>query len=216
MAALSIPSLLDRCKSAIIKYIADEALRGNLPFPRFVYPGALASHIFISHRAREDELLYILRKLLELRLWPGTLWAAMSDAPSTHCVQQPGESSCSRGLTHIHFSLLTAIDSSLPPSELIADAVKRSSVAHLFRFYHDLCNIASIPRKTPSAWIMAEAPSPSSSSPSPGGEHDDADASRGKIGTSVSNGKALELDARSLARECLKTIGQELGMGLSL
>jgi len=89
VAALSIPSLLDRCKTTIIKYIADEALRGNLPFPR----------------AREDELLYLLRKLLGLRLWPGTLWAAMSDAPSTHCVQQP------------------AISSSLPPSELIADAV---------------------------------------------------------------------------------------------
>ena len=112
--------------------------------------------------------------------------------------------------------LHTAIDSSLPPSELIADAVKRSSVAHLFQFYHGLCDIASIPRKTPSAWVMADAPSPlSPSSPIPNREYAGADTSQGKIGTSVSNGKALELDARSLARECLRTVGQELGMGLS-
>jgi hypothetical protein len=42
-------------------------------------------------RAREEELLYVLRKLLELRLWPGTFWAALSDRPSEYCLQQPGE-----------------------------------------------------------------------------------------------------------------------------
>lgn len=34
VAALCLPSLLDRCKTAMVGYIADEALRGNLPFPR--------------------------------------------------------------------------------------------------------------------------------------------------------------------------------------
>jgi len=38
-------------------YVADEKIRGNLPFPR----------------VREEELLYILHKLRELRLWPGSL-----------------------------------------------------------------------------------------------------------------------------------------------
>jgi hypothetical protein len=59
----------------MVGYIADEALRGNLPFPR----------------AREDELLYVLRKLLELRLWPGSLWAALSEEPSSFAVEQPGK-----------------------------------------------------------------------------------------------------------------------------
>lgn len=34
VAALCLPSLLDRCKTAMVGYIADEALRGSLPFPR--------------------------------------------------------------------------------------------------------------------------------------------------------------------------------------
>lgn len=59
----------------MVGYVADEALRGNLPFPR----------------AREDELLYVLRKLLELRLWPGSLWAALSEQPTTFAVEQPGK-----------------------------------------------------------------------------------------------------------------------------
>jgi len=108
-----------------------------------------------------------------------------------------------------------AINSLLPPSELISDAVKRSSVAHLFQFYHILCDIASIPRKTPSGWVMANALSPlSPSSPRSAESHVDADTSRGQIGTSIPNGQALELDARSLARECLKIIGGEMGVGI--
>ena len=61
---------------------------------------------------------------------------------------------------------------------------------------------------------MAESPSPLSPSSLSSGDHVDADRSRGKAGTSVPNGKALELDARSLARQCLRLMGQEMGMGL--
>lgn len=57
-------------------------------------------------RAREDELLYVLRKLLELRLWPGTLWAALSESPSTHCLQQPGAFPVLMTLTQLRFSHL--------------------------------------------------------------------------------------------------------------
>jgi len=121
------------------------------------------------------------------------------------------QSSCSSEYLCDH----SAIDSSLPPSDLIADAIKRSSVAHLFHFYHVLCDIASIPRKTPSAWVMAEAPSPPlASSPSATGDHVNTYTLRGNIGTSTSSGQALELDARSLARMCLKIVGGEMGMGV--
>lgn len=37
LAALSIPSILNRCRTTIVGYVADEALRGNLPFPRLVF-----------------------------------------------------------------------------------------------------------------------------------------------------------------------------------
>ncbi|KAJ7187153.1 hypothetical protein C8R46DRAFT_1172029 [Mycena filopes] len=157
LAALSLPSLLNRCRTVMVGYVADEALRGNLPFPR----------------AREDELLYVLRKLLELRLWPGSLWAALSEETTTFAVEQP------------------PIDASLSPSLLIADAVKRSSVAHLFHFYPVLCEIASIPRKTPSSWVLART---------------------GGRTSSPDSGEVTELDARVLARECLKEVGREMGV----
>jgi len=34
VAALCLPTLLDRCKITMVSYVADEALRGHLPFPR--------------------------------------------------------------------------------------------------------------------------------------------------------------------------------------
>ncbi|EIN06524.1 hypothetical protein PUNSTDRAFT_90162 [Punctularia strigosozonata HHB-11173 SS5] len=149
VAALSVLPLLTRCRTTLISYIADEALRGNLPFPR----------------VREEELLYVLRKLLELRLWTGTLWAALSDTPSTSCLEQP------------------SIDAFLAPSALVADAVKRSARAHLFHLYPVLCEIATVPRKPPSAWVDTNG-----------------------------TGQARELDARSLARDCLKALGVEMGI----
>ncbi|TBU23332.1 hypothetical protein BD311DRAFT_674190 [Dichomitus squalens] len=167
VAALSLPSLLERCRMTLVEYVADESLRGNLPFPRI----------------REEELLYVLRKLLALQLWPGTLWAALSDAPSQYCIKQPG------------------VDSSVPPSTLIADAIKRSTKAHLFHFYPILCEIVAIPRKTPTAWItmvtrsMSDAAQPKSMDEHP------------------TTSTAVEVDARTLVKDCLKEIGRELGVG---
>ncbi|KAF9236570.1 hypothetical protein BU15DRAFT_76892 [Melanogaster broomeanus] len=63
----------------MVGYIADEALRGS----------RLSKMTTAVYKVREDELLYVLRKLLDLRLWPGTLWAALSDSPSRYCSSQP-------------------------------------------------------------------------------------------------------------------------------
>ncbi|KAG6844369.1 hypothetical protein H0H87_007445 [Tephrocybe sp. NHM501043] len=169
--SLSIPSLLNRCQATLVGFVADEALRGHLPFPR----------------AREQELLYVLRKLLDLKLWPGSLWAGLSDNPSLHAVEQP------------------KIDVLLSPSHLIADAVKRSTAAHLFHFYPVLCEIASIPRKTPSAWMVTST-TPSSLSILPTG-HTSSGSNYGQSGAN-----AVELDARILARTCLKEVGKEMGV----
>ncbi|KAH7907589.1 hypothetical protein BJ138DRAFT_1137471 [Hygrophoropsis aurantiaca] len=167
VAALCLQSLLDRCKTVMVGYVADEALRGSLPFPR----------------VREEELLYVLRKLLELRLWTGTLWAALSDSPSKYSSSQP------------------AVDPLLPPSALIADVVRRSPVAHLFYFYPVLCEIGSIPRRSPSAWVLSSSSS----------SHDQQ-SPRLRIGAAdADDGKAVEIDARALTRECLRVLGQEMG-----
>ncbi|KAI0690366.1 hypothetical protein BC835DRAFT_1365030 [Cytidiella melzeri] len=179
VAALSLPALLKRCKSTLVTFIADEALRGSLPFPR----------------AREEELLYVLKGLLHLRLWPGSLWAALSATPSECSSEQP------------------PIDSSLTPSELIADAVKRSTKAHLFHFYSIFCEIVAIPRKTPTAWVMSRT----SSFDNP---HASAEGKQAKgtehVGSTVTthapSGSVVKLDARQLVKECLKELAQEMGI----
>lgn len=167
VASMCLPLLLSRCRSALVEYIADEELRGSLPFQRF----------------REEELLYVLRKLLHLRLWPGTLWAALSSSPSQYAVEQP------------------LIETSLSPKGLITDAVRRSSKAHLFYFYHIFCEIASLPRKTPSAWLSSHS------------EHHACEGESRIVQEEQEKSKDfVELDARTLARECLKAIGEEMGL----
>ncbi|KAF9074107.1 hypothetical protein BDP27DRAFT_1399717 [Rhodocollybia butyracea] len=172
LAALSLPALMNRCRTTMIRYVADEALRGNLPFPR----------------AREDELLYVLRKLRELRLWPGSLWAALSSDPTKHCLEQP--------------PFEPTASESLSSSSLISDAVKRSSVGHLFHFYGLLCDIASVPRRTPEAWVHVRPVSLAS-------QH----SGESNLKVNGETKPQLEhLDARLLARECLKIVGTEMGV----
>ncbi|EMD41098.1 hypothetical protein CERSUDRAFT_111675 [Gelatoporia subvermispora B] len=179
VAVLSLAPLLERCRMTLIEFVADEALRGNLPFPR----------------VREEELLYVLQKLHTLRLWPGTLWAALSPSPSVFCLEQP------------------PVDPSLTPAQLIADTIKRSSIAHLFHFYPIFCEIVSILRKTPTAWVMTKARRTSA----------DFTANSEDVRKSISwtqvasgaaqEGRAVELDARLLVKECLKDVGREMGVG---
>ncbi|PPQ71802.1 hypothetical protein CVT26_007726 [Gymnopilus dilepis] len=183
LAALTLPSLLNRCRATLVSYVADESMRGNLPFPR----------------AREEELLYVLKKLLDLRLWPGSFWAALSEHPTKYCVTQP------------------SIGQDLPipdnPQDLVADSVKRSTVAHLFHFYSILCEISSIPRRSPSD-IRGSSELASLQ----------AKNARTLISSIEVNGKVpprkdghlengiTSLDARTVAKDCLKVIGKELGV----
>ncbi|KAJ4490805.1 hypothetical protein J3R30DRAFT_3752338 [Lentinula aciculospora] len=176
LAVLSLPSLLKRCQTTMVKYVADEALRGNLPLPR----------------SREDELLYVLRKLRELRLWPGSLWAALSDDPTKYSLEQPPVDSLTPD-----FENATSF-SSLSTKELISDAVKRSSIGHLFNFYTLLCEIASVPRRTPEAWVHVRPVLTLQLE------------ERGKV--DGHEDQLEHLDARMLAKECLKIVGNEMGV----
>ncbi len=120
-------------------------------------------------------------------------------------------------LTDVHAatSPSKAVDTSLSPSELIADSVKRSSRAHVFHFYSLLCEIASVPRKAPSVWISADrlAVSPSDG---PAGKEKETTAETGRSyhpnGNRPGPGHVVSFDARELARECLKEVGRELGV----
>jgi hypothetical protein len=192
--------------------------------------------LFISiFRAREEELIYVLRKLLALRLWPGSLWASLSDNPTEHCISQPGKTSFSLSLySPDHSVFLSAVSTRLDrpstPRELVSDSIKRSTVAHLFHFYPVLCEIASIPRRSPTAWVQA---SPSDSDKVNHGKNErDNGKAKGKLqkkenkekstrvvadaaviaGGDVIKEDVIELDARTLARDCLKELGREMGV----
>ncbi|TDL18222.1 hypothetical protein BD410DRAFT_900985 [Rickenella mellea] len=173
VAALSLPSLLQRCRTTLLSYVADEAVRGNYPFPR----------------AREEEVVYVLRKLLTLRLWTGSLWAALSESPSKHATEQP----------------LT--DLSLTQSSIISDATKRSDRAHLLHFYPVLCQIAALPRTTPTAWTTENKPH-LPDDPSLGM----VDARHSRVAFTAQNGVSVEYDIRDLGRSCLVEVGKALGI----
>lgn len=216
VAALCITSLLTRCRTTLVSYVADEALRGTLPFPRYV-PWVLwrESLLTVRHRMREEEVVYILRKLLDLSTWPGILWAALSDSPTTYSIDQP--SMFSPFLQTVFSKLPTGIDPTLPPAQLIRDAIKRSSKAHLFHFYPVFCEIVAIPRKTPSTWVMTNAPRSSSRDSSGVAKPEElrnsvswTDVNAG----AVDEGRAVEMDARAIVKECLKEMGREMGVGM--
>jgi hypothetical protein len=96
------------------------------------------------------------------------------------------------------------------PKELISNSIKLSTVAHLFHFYPVLCEIASIPRKSPTRWVARDSGDTSHSNK----PADDIACSSelGKEKTVIPPVK--ELDARMLARECLKEVGREMGVAL--
>ena len=102
------------------------------------------------------------------------------------------------------------IDPTLRGSELIADAVKRSVKAHLFHFHSILCEIVSIPRKTPTSWTSVASLRSHSID---GALASDTKGVVSKNASSSEETKAVELDARTLAKECLKEIGMEMGLG---
>jgi hypothetical protein len=82
--------------------------------------------------------------------------------------------------------------------------VKRSSVAHLFHFYTSLCEIVSFSGRTPTAWVSKSSTSLSA-----------ADRKRGLEGKGAQEEyghDVSEIDARRLARDCLKAVGKEMGV----
>lgn len=97
---------------------------------------------------------------------------------------------------------MIAIDASLAARALITDAVQRSSKAHLFHYYHILVEMASIPRKSPSAWLASPNNKATAHNGNSGIAANEFDGSK----------PVVELDARSLARECLRQIGKEMGL----
>lgn len=82
---------------------------------------------------------------------------------------------------------------------MLAEAGKRSWIAHLFHFYGPLCQIVAIPQRLPTAWVALDLLKPTATS------HEVEIVA-------VPNRKDTrdeELDARRLAAACLEEIGNE-------
>lgn len=116
----------------------------------------------------------------------------------------------------------TGIDQSLPPAQLIADAVKRSPRAHLFHFYPVFCELAASPRRAPVAFVAPVSVSGAGRAAQAMANGKDGEASGKGAEASGDDGektagsgekKAAELDARALVKECLKQVGREMGVG---
>lgn len=58
-AGFFLPFLVARCKMALIEFLEDLPLRGAMPF----------------ERVREDEVVYVLQRLLDLEVWEDGLKA---------------------------------------------------------------------------------------------------------------------------------------------
>ncbi|KAJ3567774.1 hypothetical protein NP233_g6147 [Leucocoprinus birnbaumii] len=148
LAALSLPSLLNRCRSTLVGYIADESLREY-----------------------------------------GKMSCSLSDDPTKYAVDQPA----------VDTSALTT------PPELLSDTVKRSLAALIFHFYNPLCEIASIPRRTPTSWVLTNG------SRKPDQHHHISDV-RVQKNHAEDGDDVVEQDAGAVARECLRVLGQEMGV----
>ncbi|MBW0484031.1 hypothetical protein O181_023746 [Austropuccinia psidii MF-1] len=68
LAAIWAPILMARCVAALKTYIADAAIRGAIPFPRL----------------RNEEIMYILQKLLTESLWDNCLAIPLSNGTCAH------------------------------------------------------------------------------------------------------------------------------------
>lgn len=86
----------------------------------------------------------------------------------------------------------------------------------MFHFYSLLCEIASVPRKAPSAWISADRLAVLSGVPAEKEKKEMDAAATDRTHDSRSSrpgpGNVVSFDARELARECLKGVGRELGV----
>ena len=204
VAALTLPSLLNRCRATLLAFVADEYLRGSMPFPRFGFRYVLLTYLTIRPIGLERRnyftfftsclnydygrghygplCLTIQRSIVQ----DSQVWKPLASALILS-TQRPSQ------------DLGTDMDIPQTIKELFADSAKRSSVAHLFHFYPLLCELASIPQ-SPSYHLMQN------------GSRDSMRSVSNEKSVNRGSSAVVERDARHLAMECLKRIGREMGL----
>jgi hypothetical protein len=187
--------------------------------------------IWLSKRAREEEILYVLRRMLSLRIWPGCLWAAYSPEPSKYSKGVPRGflHNLSHSCSHLTFAIAPSTDSTASPTSHLSDAIKRGPRAHLFQLYPLLCKVVSIKNEGPVAWISVSnsssplmgiplptpAPSPTrqaSDSLAQNQSRSPSHAGVESIESTQGQYQVIKLDAKELAAKCLEELGKEMGL----
>lgn len=198
IAALCLPFLLNRCAAVIRTYVADAPLRGKMPFPRCALSSASTidvADLSISS-VRQEELIFVLQKLLACRLREGTLWASTQPEPS--------------------LSVLTSasLDTSLPLPQLIRSALLSSPLAHLYELHPLFTSLLALSTSSPSitsAYIPYRKIAGT-------GESDAVlkGLPAGFATTRIGKGEVgeQESDVVQLTLACLRNVGEEIGAGL--
>ncbi|GAA6033445.1 hypothetical protein JCM8097_001397 [Rhodosporidiobolus ruineniae] len=180
--ALALPFLMNRCAAAIRTYVADAALRGKIPFPRL----------------RQEELVYLLQKLLNLRIPEGSLWASSQPNPS-EAVSSP-----------------VTLDASLPIPDLVRSALLRSSQAHLYELHPLFTDLLSLSNLSPSI-VAPYVPQRYLVSLAEDGEQSfeglPSGFEVGRIGRSGGKEERGETQVVKLVLAALAKVGQEIGAG---
>ncbi|SGY81478.1 BQ5605_C009g05501 [Microbotryum silenes-dioicae] len=143
IAALCLPSLLNRCSAVLKTYIVDAPLRGRMPFPRYVQATfghksqrCLADlHLLIfAHSIRQEELTFVLQHLTTLRIGGGTLFSSTQPDPTSALLVPPP----------------LTLDSPSGGPSLIRSALLRSPLGHLYELYPSLTALLSLSIVSPS------------------------------------------------------------------
>ncbi|WRT70613.1 uncharacterized protein IL334_007611 [Kwoniella shivajii] len=170
---LSVPSLMTRFGSTLSRWLEDKKLRGHLPFGR----------------TREEEILFVLRHLVTMKIWEGSLSADDQGSETLSGIYKTSPRS------HLfHFYPLLLQFSFLPhtPSMWIFP----SEHAQLFASPHvGQGNDEDVGNNSQEAGAVDTQ-----------GEEDQVSAGDG--------GDLIEVNAGELARRCLELIGEEMGLGV--
>lgn len=161
------------------------------------------THDGLHGRIRQEELIYVLQRLVALRLAPNTLWASMQSSPSTAIASPAPLSSGS-------------------PSAIVRDAMLRSPLAHLYELHRLLTNLLEVARNEPSI-VQAYMPQRFAVGLRDGDDQAEWDGlppgcKIGVVGRRHRDGAGRgekEMDVGKLALRCLKLVGEEIGAGSS-
>ena len=185
LARLAVGSLLKRFETPLKQFLADAKLRGQMPFPRLAF--LVLSVTVLTRRVREDEMIYILRHLISLRLTPGTAPKPASASSLASAIL--GESSRAH-LFHLYPLLL----------EL---SFVQAPLPSIWVFPSEYAQLLAVPG--------------SAETGARGLVNGDRQVDEDADGYDAGDGADLiKVDARDLARRCLELVGEEMGLSSNM